>query len=49
MRLVIGVRCTSLWLLYAGQILPVVNWGLAQRLGLQDPHGDPNDLTNRLE
>ena len=48
MRIVIGVLCTSLWLLYAGQVLSLVNWPLAVRLGLQEA-GDPNDLTHRLE
>ena len=49
MRIVVGVLCTSLWLLYAGQALSAVNPGLAVRLRLQDSGGDPDDLTHRLE
>ena len=41
--------CTSLWLLYAGQVLTAVNYRLAVRLRLRDPGGDPNDVTHRLE
>jgi hypothetical protein len=48
MRIVVGVLCTSLWLVYAGQVLSLVNWEWAQRLGLQEK-GDPNDISNRLE
>ncbi len=48
MRILVGALCASLWLLYAGQVLSLVNWGWAVRLGLQDL-GDPNDLTHRLD
>ena len=49
MRIIIGTLCTSLWLLYAGQLLSAFNYELAVRLGLQDPGGDTNDVTRRLE
>ena len=49
MRIIVGVLCTSLWLLYAGQPLSAVNYGLAVRLRVQDSGGDPNDVTHRLE
>ena len=49
MRVIIGVLCTSLWLLYAGQVVSALNYKLAVRLRLQDSEGDPNDVTRRLE
>ena len=49
MTTVIGILCTSLWLLYGGQALSVVNREMAVRLRLQDYGGDPNNLTHRLE
>ena len=43
MRVVVGILCLAAWLLYLGQIITVANFGLAQRLGLQETsdHADP--------
>lgn len=49
MRVIVGVLCTSLWLLYAGQVVSALNYKLAVRLRLQDSGGDHNDVTHRLE
>ena len=36
MQTAVGIVCTALWILYAGQLLSVLNFSLAQRLGLQE-------------
>ena len=36
MRTVVGLLSLAGWLLYAGQVISVVNFSLAQRLGLQE-------------
>ncbi len=49
MRVALGVVLTALWLVYAGQVLSVIDFRLAQRLGLQErpAHADP--LSSHLE
>ncbi len=43
MRVTVAILCLAAWLLYVGQLISVVNFPLAQRLGLQESpdHADP--------
>ena len=36
MRMIVGILSLVGWLLYVGQLISVLNFGLAQRLGLQE-------------
>lgn len=49
MRVLFGLLCLVALLLYVGQLISVINFGLAQRLGLQESpeHADP--MSSRLE
>ena len=49
MRILVGLGCAALCLLYVGQIVSVVNFGLAQRLGLQEKPDRADPLFGRLE
>jgi len=49
MRIIVGILCSSLWLIYAGQVISVVNFRLAQRLGLQEKQDNVDPLSSRLE
>ena len=49
MRIVVGILCSSLWIMYAGQLISVVNFGLAQRLGLQESPDNTDPLSSGLE
>ena len=49
MRIVVGILCSSLWIMYAGQLISVVNFGLAQRLGLQENPNNTDPLSSGLE
>ena len=49
MTTALGVLFTVLWLLYVGQLISVLNFGLAQRLGLQEKPEDTDPLFGRLE
>ena len=49
MRIVVGILCLAAWLLYVGQIISVANFGLAQRLGLQETSDHADPLFSHLE
>lgn len=49
MRILVGLLCLAAWLLYVGQIISVANFGLAQRLGLQESPDQTDSLSSHLE
>ena len=49
MRIIVGILCLVGWLLYVGQLISVANFGLAQRLGLQESPGHADPLLSQLE
>ena len=49
MRIVVGLLTLPLWLLYAGQLVSIVNFGVAQRLGLQEKPDNVDPVHSRLE
>lgn len=49
MTIALGILCSALWVLYAGQAISVVDFGLAQRLGLQEKPGEAEPLSSGLE
>ena len=49
MRTLVGILCSALWLLYIGQIISVVNFGLAQKLGLQESPDNADPVFSHLE
>ena len=49
MRWIVGILCLVGWVLYAGQLISVANFSLAQRLGLQESPGHADPLFGRLE
>lgn len=49
MRFFVGILCSAGWLLYVGQIISVVDFGLAQRLGLQEAQEHTDPLSSHLE
>lgn len=49
MRTVVGILCLFAWILYIGQVISVVDFGLAQRLGLQENPGNVDKLHSHLE
>lgn len=49
MRMLVGILCSILWLLYLGQLTTVVNLKMAQRLGLQERPSNVNRLHIGLE
>ena len=49
MRIAIGLVCSLAWLLYLGQLLSVVDFPRAQRLGLQEKASEADPLFQRLE
>lgn len=49
MRLLVGILCSALWLLYIGQLISTANFALAQRLGLQERPDNADSLVGGLE
>ena len=49
MQTTVGIACTACWILYLGQLVSVVDFGLAQRLGLQEKPENVDPLFGRLE
>lgn len=49
MRIVVGLLSLPLWFLYVGQIISVVDFGVAQRLGLQEKPDHVDPVHSRLE
>lgn len=49
MQIALGVLFAALGLLYAGQLLSVLDFGLAQRLGLQERPAHVDPLSSHLE
>ena len=49
MRIVVGILCLVLWFIYAGQVISIVNFPLAQRLGLQEHPDNVDPLHSHLE
>ncbi len=49
MRVIVGILCLFAWLLYLGQLISVANFGLAQRLGLQESSAHADALSSHLE
>ena len=49
MRIAVALLCLPLWLLYAGQVVSIINFPLAQRLGLQEKSDRADALFSVLE
>ena len=49
MRTLIGILCVGMSVLYIGQLISVVNFPLAQRLGLQESAEDVDAIFSQLE
>ena len=49
MRIFVGILGLAAWILYVGQIISVANFGLAQRLGLQESSDSADPLSGHLE
>jgi len=49
MRIVAGILFSALELIYAGQIISVINFRLAQRLGLQGKPENIDPLASHIE
>lgn len=49
MEIVVGIVSAALWILYAGQVISVVDFSLAQRLGLQEKSDEVDPLFSSLE
>jgi hypothetical protein len=49
MRIALGILFVLWWPIYFGQLISVVNFPLAQRLGLQEKAGNVDPLVSRLE
>ena len=49
MRMIVGILSLAGWLLYVGQLISALNFGLAQRLGLQESPDSADPLLAPLE
>ncbi|MBT8079785.1 MAG: hypothetical protein KJO31_14500 [Gammaproteobacteria bacterium] len=49
MRMIVGILSLAGWLLYVGQLISALNFGLAQRLGLQESPDSADPLLTHLE
>ncbi len=49
MRTIVGILSLVGWLLYAGQLVSVLNFGLAQRLGLQESPDSVDPVLSNVE
>lgn len=49
MKSILAIMCLLGWILYVGQLISVANFGLAQRLGLQESPDDADPLSSEVE
>ena len=49
MRIIVGIAATAAWILYFGQLISVLDFRLAQRLGLQESPEATDALASHLE
>ena len=49
MRVVVAICCLPAWLLYIGQVISVIDFKFAQRLGLQEKSATSDAVVERLE